>query len=118
MATLKINNSDMPEPTTLQWDISDLDSDTSGRNALGEMLRDRVAVKRKLTLEWSYLSPTDMSKLLNAVKEMYFNCTYPDAQTGGFVTKTFYVGDRSAPAYRIDSNKAYWTGLSMNFIEK
>ncbi|NSA88904.1 hypothetical protein DZC18_003484 [Clostridium beijerinckii] len=36
------------------------------------------------------------------------------------ITKTMYVGDRTAPAYLFDedSQEMRWKGLKMNFIEK
>ena len=43
---LKINGVDITAPKSFQVDIEDVDGE-SGRNARGEMLRDRIAVKRK-----------------------------------------------------------------------
>jgi hypothetical protein len=37
---------------------------------------------------------------------------------GGIVTKTFYVGDRSAPAYSWHDKLPKWEGLTMSFIER
>lgn len=36
------------------------------------------------------------------------------------ITKTMYVGDRTAPAYFYDekAKEVKWQGLKMNFIEK
>lgn len=115
---LKINGADMPTPTDMICTISDIDSSKSGRSADGIMHRDRIAVKRKLQLKWSFLTPADMSLLLKAVKPIFFACTYPDPEAGTSVSLQFYVGDRTMPIYTIKNGVAGWSGLEMSFIEK
>lgn len=116
---ISINGAAIATPKSFQASISDIDGE-SNRNANGELLRDRIATKRKLELEWGPLSDTEISTLLNAVKDVFFECTFPDPQEGGSKTCTMYVGDRSAPAYMYDerSKEMKWTSLKMNFIEK
>ena len=121
MAILKINKMDIADPQTLKWDIYDLDSeDGAGRNQLGEMFRDRVAVKRKLNCTWAAMEPAEMSALLKAMDEVFFTLSYPDAHDGIYREGTFYVGDRSTPMYMWNNEKGkyLWEGLSANFIEK
>lgn len=114
---LKINNVSITSPSVFQVDIQDIDGE-SNRNAKGELLRDRIAVKRKLNCEWPPLTAEESSTLLNAVSGVFFNVYYPDPMTGNFETKTMYVGDRSVPALYIKDGKVLWKGLKMNFIEK
>lgn len=96
----------------------DLDGE-SNRNAKGDLLRDRIAVKRKIECEWPPLTMKEVSTLLNSVKSVYFTVEYPDPMEGGIVTKTFYVGDRSAPALFIDiDGNMRWSALTMNFVER
>lgn len=121
MAILKINKIDIADPQTLKWDIYDLDSeDGAGRNQLGEMFRDRVAVKRKLNCTWVAMEPAEMSALLKAMDEVFFTLSYPDAHDGIYREGTFYVGDRSTPMYMWNNEKGkyLWEGLSASFIEK
>lgn len=114
---LKINGVAIATPKSFKVDIMDLDGE-SNRNAKGELIRNRVAVKRKLECEWPPLSMSEISTILKAVKDVYFSVTYPDPMEGTIVTKTFYVGDRLAPMLRYDDGKPLWEGLSMNFIER
>jgi hypothetical protein len=81
------------------------------------MIRDRIATKRKLNCEWSALSVSEMSTLLGKVTATSFSVDYLDPVDGSAISKTFYVGDRNAPVYRLVDGKQLWTGLSMNFIE-
>jgi len=113
---LKINNVAIAAPSAYEVTIQDLDGE-SNRNASGNMIRDRIAVKRKINLEWPPLSQGELSTLLNAVSSVFFTVTFPDPQLG-MVTNTMYVGDRTAPAYQYKNGEVKWSGLKMNFIEK
>ena len=113
---ISVNGVPIVTPATFEATVSDLDGE-SNRNLFGELVRSRIAVKRKLTLEWPPLTQSEMSTLLTAVSGVFFTVTYPDPQEG-MVTKTMYVGDRTAPAYQYINGEVKWRGLKMNFIEK
>ena len=113
---LKINGVAIATPKTYEVTIQDLDGE-SNRNASGNMIRDRIAVKRKINLEWPPLSQWEVSTLLNAVSSVFFTVEFPDPQLG-MITKIMYVGDRTAPAYQYKNGVVKWSGLKMNFIEK
>lgn len=113
---LKINGVAIATPKTYEVTVQDLDGETN-RNANGDMIRDRIAVKRKLNLEWQPLSQSEISTLLTAVSGVFFTVTFPDPQDG-LITKTMYVGDRTSPAYQFKNGEVKWSGLKMNFIEK
>lgn len=115
---ISINGTEIVSPKSYKVTVSDIDGE-SNRNANGELIRDRIAVKRKLEMEWGPLDDNEISALLESVKNTFFEVAFPDPQEGK-LTKTMYVGDRSAPAYIFDSNskKAKWEDLTMNFIEK
>nr|WP_084767074.1 DUF6711 family protein [Clostridium nigeriense] len=116
MILIKINGVDIATPKTYEATVTDLDGETN-RNANGEMIRDRIAVKRKLNLEWGPLTQAEIQTLLSAVSSVFFTVTFPDPMSG-MVTKTMYVGDRTAPAYSFINGEIKWQGLKMNFIEK
>ena len=113
---LKINGVVITTPKSFEVSINDLDGE-SNRNANGKMVRDRIAIKRKINLEWPPLNQSEMSTLLNAVSSVFFTVEFPDPQLG-MVTKTMYVGDRTTPAYQYTNGEAKWSGLKMNFIER
>ena len=120
MAILQINKIDIADPKTLTWDMYDLDSEESGRNQLGEMIRDRVAIKRKINCTWGPMEPLEISTLLKAMDDVFFTLRYPDAHDGTYREGTFHVGDRSTPLYVWNDTKKkfLWEGLSANFIER
>jgi hypothetical protein len=115
---LQINGTDIPTPSEFIWGESDIDSTKSGRAADGKMHRDRIGSKIKLTLKWSFLTNKEMASLLKAVTPVFFNCAYPDAEAGTTLTKSFYVSDRTAPAYAVQDGKCGWSGLEMSFVEQ
>lgn len=114
---LKINGVIVIAPKSFKPDIDDIDGE-SNRNAKGDLIRDRIATKRVLSCEWGPLTMAECSTLLQAVKDVYFTVNYPDPMEGAFITKTFYVGKRTAPALVYKDGQITWRGLSMNFIEK
>jgi hypothetical protein len=113
---IKINGVDIATPKSYEATVTDLDGETN-RNAAGELIRDRIAVKRKLNLEWGPLTQAEIAPILNAVSGVFFTVTFPDPQSG-MITKTMYVGDRTSPAYQYINGEVKWQGLKMNFIEK
>ena len=51
MSNLLLNGVAVVAPKSFQVGIQDVDGET-GRNANGDMVRDRIATKRKLECEW------------------------------------------------------------------
>lgn len=113
---LKINGVDIATPSVFSVEINDVDGE-SERNARGDMVRDRIAVKRKLNLEWPALTQSQIQTLLTAVSDVFFNVTYPDPQAG-VVTKNMYVGTRTTAVLRIKNGVPLWDGLKMSFVER
>lgn len=110
----------LPYPQEYTPSIQDVDAATTGRNAAGTMIRDRVAVKRKFSCVWAALTQTQLQTILQAVTDVSFGLTVVDPLTATRQTYQVYVGDRSMPVYWYPStNSATWmyASLSMNFIE-
>lgn len=114
---LKINGVAIATPKVFKVSLYDIDGETY-RNAKGELMRDRIGTKRKLECEWPALTMAQISPLLQTVKDEFFTVEYPDPYEGTTVTKTFYVGDRTAPMLMQKDGQILWEGLSMNFIER
>ena len=111
---------DLPYPQEYTPSIQDVDASTTGRNAAGTMIRDRVAVKRKFSCKWAALSQADLKTILSACTDSSFTLTCVDPLTGTRQSYTVYVGDRTMPVYWYPStNDKTWlyTSLTMNFIE-
>ena len=110
----------LPYPQEYTPDIYDVDAATTGRNAAGTMIRDRVARKHKWSCKWAALTNTQLTTLLQATQDSAFTLTAVDIFTGTRQSFRVYVGDRSAPVYWYPSNNTgswMYASLSMNFIE-
>ena len=70
-----------------------------------------------LDCTWTALTASQMQQLLKAMDDVFFNIHYYDPLEGP-TTKTFYVGDRTAPVYSIANGKVIFKSFSANFIEK
>lgn len=101
-------------PKEFSVGIEDVDLEAT-RNSKGDMKRNRVNVKRKLTIVYGPLSTGSISAILKAVSAVSFYVKYFDPQTGSMVTKKFYTGDRSAPVY--SAKLGIWESCSFDLVE-
>lgn len=115
---LKVDNVSMPCPSAYTWGLNDISAAKSGRSDDSLMHKNRVAQKRKLSLQWNGKDWATTAKILQAFNPEYIQITYPDMMSGTYETRTFYVGDRSAPV------KWWWSGnqrtesISFDVIER
>lgn len=116
MAILTIGGTAMPSPAKLSVQVLDVDGNAT-RNAQGTLIRDRIAVKRKLQCTFPALTWSQASTLLTAISATSFSVTYPDPQTGAMATKTMYVGDRTNPVLKLTSGVYYWDQIQFDLIE-
>lgn len=119
MVDFKISGQAVKTPKKFHVTLNTIDADSSGRNAAGDMVRDILAQKVKIELEWGPMSQAEISTLLKLVQPMFFTVNYLDPKDGQ-VERTFYVGDRSTPVFSWNETfkKHMWENLTMNFIER
>ena len=93
----------------------------SSRNANGIMVGERIGRDMgKLQLTWSVLTPEQWSSMLQIFNNFTFTIKYIDMVTNDWTTRTFYVGDRSAQPFLIDTetNKPkYYLNCKANVID-
>lgn len=118
MAVLFVNGQAVPSPSSMKVTVFDVSS-TADRNASGNVVIDRVGIKRKLELSWAHLSGDELSRLLTAVgQDVFFAVEYPDPVTGGMNSIVCYAGDRSTGILRMVGGEPVWTKIEMNWIER
>lgn len=110
----------LPEPSSLTVLYSDVDSASSGRGEDGVMIRDRVAVNRKLSIGYNVLTAAKASALLgSAIKNVFFELYFFDPKQNAWATGTFYVGDRQMQVFKRTASGEYiYEGASFDFVEK
>ena len=109
-------NSNIPAPSKYDWKLSDVSAPDAGRTLDGKMHKMRVTQKVHIELEWQNVNDTTARTVLQAFSaNEYFSVTYWDYRAMAYLTKTFYVGDRSVSAY----NRVLKIGtISFNIIEQ
>lgn len=114
---LQVNGVWIPDPSSLQWGLQSVSDPNAGRTTDGKMHVNLITRKRKLELQWTGVDFETASEILRAVNPETFEVTYLDALTNTRLTKTFYVGDRSAPVYSYTDGYRWYTNLTFNIIE-
>ena len=106
----------VPVPSKYEYDLQDISNSKAGRTEDEIMHKNRTAQKVTLSLEWNTVSIADAAVLLQTFNPEYVRITYLDGMAGGFLTKTFDIGDRHAPLF--NSKTGLWDSISFNAIEQ
>ena len=116
---MKVQGVTIKTPSSSTWGYADLSSEESGRTLDGKSHKDIIAPKVKLECVWSNLTGAEASTILKAVcPYAYRNVTYLDTLENAELTKSFYTGDKSAPAKTYALGDAIYTSVSFNFVEE
>lgn len=113
---IKIDGVDIPTPSALVVGIMDISK--AERNAAGTMMIDRIATKRKLELNWKYITKENLSIVFKAVSPVYFQVTYIDPEENEVKTGSFYAGDRKAGALNYNHGNIRYRDVSVNLVER
>lgn len=103
-------------PSQYKWEQIDVSASDAGRTEDGLMHKKKIRTVDGITLEWAYPTTTELKAILAAFSAEYISITYLSPTAGDFVTKTFYVGDRSSPMYNSTLNR--WENVSFKIIER
>lgn len=104
----------------LSYQLSDIDDPETGRTMSGEMRRGKIADKEKWKVKCrSNLTTAEMSIVISAISSQYVTVQYLSPKTNSVVSKTMYVGDRTA-AHFIEKadGTTLWKDLSFSLIER
>jgi len=106
----------VPAPSKYDWMESDVSSADAGRTEDGKMHKEMIAKKVHIELEWENVGDDVANVVLQAFsKNEYFDVNYWDYKEMQFLTKRFYVGDRTVSAY---SRAKKISTISFNIIEQ
>ena len=103
-------------PSQYKWEQIDVSASDAGRTEDGLMHKKKIRTVDGITLEWVYPTTTELKAILAAFSAEYISITYLSPTAGDFVTKTFYVGDRSSPMYNSTLNR--WENVSFKIVER
>ena len=108
------------KPSAMTIGVQDISAPNAGRDQNGYMHKMRITSKVRIQLEWAEPSKALTSQILTAVKSEYFPVQYTDPVSNTIVTKTMYVGDRSAPVrmWGSSSGRQWYSKVSFSLIER
>lgn len=118
MAMILVDGVEIKDPSSFIWGLQDVSDSAAGRTQDTIMHKNRVGQKRKISLTWNGIKRDVASEVLQAFNPEYVEVTYPDALSGQYETRTFYVGDRSAPMKMWTVNKKIYSQVSFEIIER
>lgn len=104
----------------LSYQLSDIDDPETGRMMDGTMRRGKITDKEKWKVKCrSDLTTSEMSTVITNISTQYVSVVYLSPKSNSVVTKTMYVGDRTAVHYieRPDGT-ILWKDLSFSLIER
>lgn len=113
---ITINGNEIPTPSKCRVGIMDISK--AERNALGDMIVERINTKRKIELAWAVIAAGPLQQVLNLVSPVFFPVTYPDPEAGTMRTGTFYCGDRNVDALEYIDGEIQWKDVAFNLIER
>ena len=101
----------------IKWSRNDIDADGSGRTLDGVMHRNRIASKRKLTVNMGRLTQSQIEDVSTALAPEFIDITFIDPGLG-VTTKTFYGSQIDSTTQRYLDGEVYWEGTSFSLIEQ
>lgn len=117
-----INDVEFPYPSHesgLQHTITTVDS---ARMADGVLRAKKIGRDQsKVELTWAALTAEQWSSMLKIFRDnFYFNIRYFDMVENDWITRRFYVGDRTAQPFMVDKKTGrprYWLNCQANVID-
>lgn len=114
-----INNITVQEPSSLKYGEIYIHDEDSGRFASGLAYIGIIAEKRTLSLEWRSIRPAAAQTILGAVRsDQFFDVTYFEPDANSYVTRTFYLGDRTVQFLQWFSGGEAYASLTFDLIER
>lgn len=111
-----VNGVAIPVPSAYTYTLEDVSESDAGRTQDGTMHKLKLGEVCSLSLKWEGLTTAEVSTILNAFSSEYFNVNYLDAKAGEYLTREFYVGNRTAPMY--NGRLGLWENVSFNIIQR
>lgn len=110
-----VDVSDLVKSLRIGYEV--LQSDSAGRNANGDMVIDIVARKVKIYVTFRAMDNTEMTRVLEAIRNYVFRVEYLDPKTNTNVTVQCYPGTPEPEYYCILDNRVLYKEMSLNFIQ-
>lgn len=118
MEILVINGHDYSkyvESKGFGWSRNDLDSEKTTRTKDGNLRRDKIGTKRKLSYNMMNMKRELLAQLDDDLSEKTFSAKYSDLH--GVQTRTFYCSSFNATMDSAYTDDGEWSGATFSMIE-
>ena len=110
---------DMPVPSVYKAKPEEVVK--AGRNTMGTLYKERITVKRTISLEWHGISPEAKNQILTATKGNSFNARYYDPEEDAIQYGLFYRGNdlEITPLVKWDADRDEFIAydITMSLVE-
>lgn len=115
---MKINNTAIPDPSTFEYTVSDLDL-SGERDSNGLLHRQYVATKHNCKIKYDALDYSTVTTILTLLDNESFTFEFIRPDTGATYSGDYYVGDRTMNTLNAtETDKTKWIcDLSFDVIE-
>lgn len=113
-----VNGVRVKTPSSAAWGLQDVSDSASGRTQDALMHKNRIAQKVKWSFEWWNITDSEAASILQAFNPEYINLRYHDPMQNEYVTKVFYVSDRTVPVKTYSIGSSIYTQISFDVIER
>lgn len=114
--TIKVNDVLIPTPVDIEYQLEDLDADSTRDISSGKL--DRNCIRKdlvKISLSYGIDKLSDISLLLNTISHETFKVEYFDLKENERISKVMYAGSKTFRLIRVGG--VYIKGFKVNFIE-
>ena len=114
---LKIGNTDLPTPKSVQYSQNKIWSQNTGRLDNGYFVGDLIATKKKYEVTFPPLTTSQLATVRVAVNADFATVQITNAE-GGTDTVSAYFGDVTVEAYSWHNGLQYAMNTSISIIER
>ena len=114
---LKIGNTDLPTPKSVNYSRNKIWSQNTGRLDNGYFVGELIAIKKKYEVTFPALSTSDLATVRAAINTDFATVTITNAE-GGTDTVTAYFGDLTVESYSWRNVLQYAINATVSIIER
>lgn len=105
-------------PAKWRWKKSDVSGSDAGRTDDILMHKNRIGMKRTLSLGWVNLSKSEIHEILKSFEPQYVGVKYWDPLSGKDDIRIFYTGDMASEVKTWARGRERYSSLEFDVIER
>lgn len=116
MASIVVNGTTLPAPTSINSGDEIIWSDDTGRSATGKMIGDVIADKKTLDITWEMLTESQASTIKSKLASGFFTVSFRDY--GNTVSITAYRSTLQKQHFGYIGNTYYYRSVTVSIVQQ